>query len=173
MPHTNDALDALNAVSTDFSTDNSNAHRFLGWVDSLAFMLAGNATMTFVSTKTGVRYTYRIKMADKQPMGPQSPAYFVSLLSGPDNNSDYTYLGMIRMTSQDLPRFTLTRASKMNEASTPVKAFRYVLNALASASMPVGVEVWHEGRCGRCGRKLTVPSSIAAGIGPDCAGKAA
>lgn len=30
-------------------------------------------------------------------------------------------------------------------------------------------EVWHEGRCGRCGRKLTVPESIETGIGPDCA----
>lgn len=31
------------------------------------------------------------------------------------------------------------------------------------------VEVWHEGSCGRCGRKLTVPSSIETGLGPECA----
>jgi hypothetical protein len=29
--------------------------------------------------------------------------------------------------------------------------------------------VWHEGRCGRCGRKLTVPESIESGFGPECA----
>lgn len=28
-----------------------------------------------------------------------------------------------------------------------------------------------EGACGRCGRKLTVPGSIASGIGPTCAEK--
>jgi hypothetical protein len=26
----------------------------------------------------------------------------------------------------------------------------------------------HEGKCGRCGRLLTVPSSIESGIGPEC-----
>ena len=31
------------------------------------------------------------------------------------------------------------------------------------------LEVWHEGRCGRCNRALTVPESIASGIGPECA----
>jgi hypothetical protein len=33
------------------------------------------------------------------------------------------------------------------------------------------VEFWHEGKCCRCGRKLTVPASIASGIGPECATK--
>lgn len=31
------------------------------------------------------------------------------------------------------------------------------------------IEVWHEGRCGRCARRLTVPESILIGIGPECA----
>jgi hypothetical protein len=35
------------------------------------------------------------------------------------------------------------------------------------------LEVWHEGRCGRCGRRLTVPESIESGLGPECATKAA
>jgi hypothetical protein len=30
------------------------------------------------------------------------------------------------------------------------------------------VEFWHEGKCGRCNRKLTVPSSIESGFGPEC-----
>jgi hypothetical protein len=28
--------------------------------------------------------------------------------------------------------------------------------------------VHHEGRCGRCGRTLTVPESIESGFGPEC-----
>lgn len=31
------------------------------------------------------------------------------------------------------------------------------------------VRIWHRGLCGRCEKTLTVPSSIATGIGPDCA----
>jgi hypothetical protein len=37
--------------------------------------------------------------------------------------------------------------------------------------MPDGVVIWHEGRCGRCGRRLTVPESIESGYGPECIGK--
>lgn len=38
----------------------------------------------------------------------------------------------------------------------------------AARDLPVQVEVWHEGRCGHCGRRLTVPESIADGLGPRC-----
>lgn len=37
-------------------------------------------------------------------------------------------------------------------------------------NLPSQIEVWHEGRCGACGRRLTVPESIANGLGPVCAG---
>jgi hypothetical protein len=33
------------------------------------------------------------------------------------------------------------------------------------------LEVWHEGRCAKCGLKLTVPQSIMTGFGPTCAKK--
>jgi predicted metal-dependent hydrolase len=35
-------------------------------------------------------------------------------------------------------------------------------------SLCPGFNVHHEGKCGRCGRLLTVPSSIESGIGPEC-----
>lgn len=31
------------------------------------------------------------------------------------------------------------------------------------------VEIWHEGACGCCGRALSVPASVAMGLGPACA----
>jgi hypothetical protein len=34
--------------------------------------------------------------------------------------------------------------------------------------LPECIEIWHEGKCGKCGRQLTVPSSIETGIGPEC-----
>jgi hypothetical protein len=46
--------------------------------------------------------------------------------------------------------------------------FDYVLNKLKTNKLPEFVEVWHEGKCGKCGRALTVPSSILTGIGPEC-----
>lgn len=136
------------------------------------FILAGNAYFTVRSKKTGTRYTYRVSRAacsrckrlDCQCW--KYPAYFVALLTGPDNTGDYSYLGILRENA-----FQLTRASKMNDASLPVRAFRWVWDALAKGAYPGNVEIWHEGRCGRCGRTLTVPESVERGIGPDCAGK--
>lgn len=142
---------------------------------ALAFITAGNAYFTIRSQKTGQRYTYRVSKAKPNAGYCQwckaepcrcVPPYFVSLLSGPENTSDYTYLGMIRDRV-----FRLTRASKMNETSGPVRAFRWVYERLVRRELPPQTEIWHEGRCGRCGRMLTVPESVAAGIGPECAGK--
>jgi Family of unknown function (DUF6011) len=133
-------------------------------VNAKRFIFAGNAYFTVRSVKTGVRYTFRV-IANK---GLQTPAYFVYFLTGPDNTSDYTYLGIIRTG-----RFFLTKASTMTEDSTPVKAFRWVFDHIQKECFPPKTEVWHDGRCGRCGRKLTVPESVGAGIGPECAGRMA
>jgi Family of unknown function (DUF6011) len=162
---------------------------------ALAFMLAGNATFTLRSTKTGTRFTYNVKRVccdqckrDYSGRKVQScskcdchnkPAkYFVSLLTGPDNTSDYSYMGMLVPTNpdyleQNLYSFVRTRNSRHTEDTPSVKAFTWTLNHLTNGqgAMPEGVEVWHAGKCGKCGRKLTVPSSIAIGIGPECLAK--
>lgn len=145
-------------------------------ISALRFLLAGNAYFTLKSLKTQTRYTYRVSIADcnecKKAMHSCTCAvkkpwlYFVALLTGSDNNSDYSYLGVIRGAG-----FALTKKSKMKIDSAPVVAFNYAYNNLKKAHIPALLEFWHEGRCGRCGRRLTVPESIAAGIGPECAGK--
>jgi hypothetical protein len=133
---------------------------------ALQFIKAGNAYFTVRSQKTGVRYTFRVAKAKPQPGREHwtGNSYFVSLLTGPENTSDYTYVGMIRDGS-----FRLTQASTMQADSGPVAAFRWVWGFLNLKQMPPQAEIWHEGRCGRCGRMLTVPESIEAGIGPECA----
>ena len=52
-------------------------------------------------------------------------------------------------------------------------AFNWVWRAISTDNVPEFVSVHHAGRCGRCGRKLTVPTSIESGFGPDCLGKVA
>jgi hypothetical protein len=58
------------------------------------FMTAGKAFITLVSKKTGERFTYRLVASEPTPDFPD-PATFVGALTGPDNNSDYSYLGRI------------------------------------------------------------------------------
>jgi hypothetical protein len=130
--------------------------------DAAAFVRAGNATITISSRKTGARYTYRVRApSDVEPEA--NSRRFVALLTGPQNESDYTYLGMLRDD-----KFALTRASKLTADSVPVKAFDFFARHVLHGIMPADLEIRHEGRCGRCGRKLTVPESIDRGIGPEC-----
>lgn len=127
--------------------------------DILAFVLAGNSTFTLQGRTT--RYTYRVRKSGDGKVS------FVSVLAGPDNESDYVYVGIIRGKA-----FELTAKSRMTEKSEPVKAFAWFWTALARKSEAhLGqLAFYHEGRCGRCGRKLTVPASVERGIGPECAG---
>lgn len=132
---------------------------------ALAFIFAGKAVVTLRSAKTGTRYTYKVSKAEEregQRIEAASPRYFVSLLTGPENTSDYTYLGMV--SNGEL---RLTKASKMPITAAPVKAMQF---ALAHPTAPE-LEIFHEGRCGRCGRVLTVPESVESGFGPECAGR--
>ncbi len=133
---------------------------------ALRFMLAGNAIVTFRSQKTGVHFTYKIEAAPKKDLMP--PAYFVHVLSGPDNENDYTYVGMIisRLTGA---AFNLTKGSKFNLNSPCVIAMKWVMDYLPFGDVPPMTEIFHEGRCGRCGRTLTTPESCSIGIGPICA----
>lgn len=121
------------------------------------FILAGNSTITVVSRKTGKRLTFKVKKADNGDI------FFVSLLTAPDQ---YTYVGII--TSGNDSHLKLTAKSKFTQDSDPVKAFSWIYQNLRRLNLPEQVEVWHEGKCGRCGRKLTVPTSIDTGLGPEC-----
>ncbi len=129
----------------------------------LRFMLAGKAIFTLRSSKTGVRYTYKVSMARHE-----HNQWFVSYLTDGDNESGYTYLGMIRGDS-----VVLTRASKLNMESVPVVAFFWFFKKLILNLPTPNIEMWHAGHCARCGRLLTVPESIESGYGPECITKVA
>jgi hypothetical protein len=132
-----------------------------------AFVLGGNAKFTLVSAKTGTRYTFKVRANDDRS------AFFVSSLYGPDNEADYAYLGML---FDGGAKFVVTKKSRFTYDSPQARAFGYLWSQLPEGlldfeELPEQLEFWHEGCCCRCGRTLTVPSSIAAGIGPECASK--
>jgi hypothetical protein len=130
---------------------------------AMKYMLAGKSFVTLVSLASGNRYTYKIELTDKRNPN-DADAYFVSLLNGPDNWSNYQYIGLIRNGS-----FGRTAKSRVSADAPSFIGFDYCFAQLSKGTIN-GFEVWHEGKCGRCGRKLTVPESIATGFGPECAG---
>lgn len=122
--------------------------------DALSFILAGKAIVTFLNTQTDNRFTFEVKKAKKGNI------YFVSVLTSPDV---YQYIGTISDKS-----FRYGKKSKISIESQSIKVFQFVFTKLNSNTLPLFIEVWHEGRCGRCGRQLTVPQSIEFGLGPEC-----
>lgn len=121
-----------------------------------AYILGGNARFTLVSPKSGLRITYRVEKAENNP-----ELYFVSVLVGPDNTRDYAYLG----TLTERGGFKHGSKSKISRDAPSTKAFAWLSDNLYDPR----VEVWHLGKCSRCGRDLTDPASIQRGLGPVCA----
>jgi hypothetical protein len=121
--------------------------------DLTRFVTGGNATFTLQGKQS--RYTYKVRKSEGE-----KPLLFVSLLTAPD---EYTYLGILGEAS-----LRMTKASKLNETSAPVKAFNWFWNRETMSAPLPGLEFFHAGKCCRCGRELTVPESIERGIGPEC-----
>lgn len=127
---------------------------------------------------------------------------YVSVLTGPDNDADYSYVGIWNGESLNLTkksRFNVKgrfegdwvnevdwakaqRMEKTAEANEKigqepgprlVRSIRVILWTLwkiqQGKGLPEGYEIRHAGRCCRCGRTLTVPTSIDQGLGPYCA----
>jgi hypothetical protein len=122
--------------------------------DALKFMFAGKAIVTFLNTKTDNRFTFKLKQAK------DSNLFFVSVLT---DSERYTYIGTVIEGN-----YKHGKKSFITKDAQSVKVFQYVLDKLKSNSLQDFIEIWHNGICGKCGRTLTVPSSIATGIGPEC-----
>ena len=134
-----------------------------------SFVTAGRATFTLVSKRTTKRFTFKIVEALDAFGKPQKPQRFwVSVLTRSDT---YSPIGNISGYEQSY-NFKAKPYGPAADAPS-VKGFRWfwqMLNHNIHAELLLEkMEFWHEGSCGRCGRQLTVPSSIASGIGPECA----
>ena len=75
--------------------------------------------------------------------------------------------GMCQALRQGSPGILVACLAHVNADGTCPMAHAHVNDG----PMPAELEVWHQGSCGKCGRPLTVPESIASGIGPVCASK--
>jgi len=160
------------------------------------FVLGGKAIFT-VSNPNGDHYTFLVAGVNFDDDAEDTPTrYCVKLLTGPDNTSDYTYLGMLDVETGETyatkastwkPALTearrLFRQGKRAESieyarqhlPRPVQVIRWALMKIVwpGRSVPYGYGINGEGRCGRCGRPLTRPEGVDPsgyrfGFGPTC-----
>jgi hypothetical protein len=163
--------------------------------DIKRYIFAGNATFTARSVQTQKRYTYKIVAIGRalckikhykkgtveynRCMSENADRYWVRLLVGPNNETSFIYIGTLDMQRPTPEKFYTTKgsfagvtAAEQNTLAPSTRALNFIVRWLSSQLfMTPNIEIWHSGRCGRCGKKLTVPESIQMGLGPDCAGK--
>lgn len=153
------------------------------WEYGLAFLLAGRAVVTLERITDGHRNTYLVDQVidevtttdpatkKKVTKKVRRDKWFVSLLVGSDNTRNYKYLGFVDEKS-GTRAFRTTYGTKKNKNASAenINLFGDVMTALiAGESLGHQVRIWHHGICGRCCKILTVPASIATGVGPTCA----
>jgi len=122
---------------------------------ALDFIFGGNSLFTVKNTKTENRFTFKVTKHEKEDI------FFVKILTNPDV---YQFIGSIRKGSN----YKHSAKSRISEDAQSVKVFDYLINKLNTNTLPEFVQIWHEGRCGRCGKTLTDPTSIENGFGPYC-----
>ena len=111
--------------------------------DPAAFVVAGKATFTISPTPAAIahfmgigkdckpHYTYKVHRKDGEWHGKATITWFVSLLTGPDNWTNYTYMGLLDHADDDKPMsLRLTVKSKYNKDSAPVMILRRLFKAL-------------------------------------------
>ena len=121
---------------------------------ALEFIHGGKALFTLRNTESGNRFSYRVYKSK------DGKVYFVKA----QNEKKMSYIGTIF----DNYNFVLTKKSELPLDAPQVKGFGWLLNKLINKALPPAFEVWHSGKCCRCGRKLIVPESIKSGFGPEC-----
>ena len=128
---------------------------------SKKFLFGGNSTFTVVSKKTNHRITFKVKKLKSKDI------YFVSYLFGKDNQNSFKFIGTIFGKNGS---YNPSRKNNNNPNSKINKSFNWIYKSLIEESDEKfsQIEFFHEGKCGKCGRKLTVPSSIESGFGPHC-----
>lgn len=129
------------------------------------FIFAGKALFTIANRESGKRFTFKIKQSKRT-----TENFWVSVLTGADNESSYSTLGFAKYQGDIRSSDFQHTAKEINPDALSAKSWRWFYWMLKEYhNFPENFEIWHEGRCGRCGKALTVPTSIRIGFGPDCA----
>lgn len=117
-----------------------------------------NGVITVENTLRGTHRTFRIRTQKKDASFAPGER-ILSMLTGPDNTSDYTQIGFVKGD-----RIILWKQYRTEhyEALARVLLFPAHFEKL-------GCKYLHEGACRVCNRPLTTPESIESGIGPICA----
>lgn len=122
-----------------------------------------NGKFTIHSQKTGEHRTFKISTSRKN-------ARFVSLLTGPDNQTNYESFAVV---SDDWQKIHVFKRLRGETSPSMWETYACVLECMLMNKdngyyEKLGMTIQGSRKCAKCGKELTEPESIAIGIGPYC-----
>lgn len=120
------------------------------------YITSGKVTAILVSA-SGSHYSFHINEWKKVP-----GMFFVEY-----KGETTQKVGYFKRRRED-NHWELTVKGELGITDKPVLAFSHMLDCINYKRPSEILEVWHNGSCGRCHRKLTDPDSIETGFGPEC-----
>lgn len=132
------------------------------------YIFSGDVIITVRNEDTKNRFTFKIQKR-KNPRKINIDLYWVSVLVRPDNEDSKSYRFIGALSREEGFRHSAKSYIKDKALSVNV-AYYYFNRLLGFAKFPLhkNVYTYHSGYCGRCGKLLTVPESIASGFGKEC-----
>lgn len=129
------------------------------------FVIAGKATFTLASKKSGKHLTFKVSAGKNRETGKTDfdGPRFVSVMTGSDNESSFTFIGTIFRDGAFRPG----QRSSIPASDSRVAGFSWLwknIDALPTEQ----ADFLPACNCCRCGRKLTNPTSVELAIGPEC-----
>lgn len=125
-----------------------------------------NGTYTMRNVESGEHRTFKIRTVKE---GPLEGKRIVALLTGPDNSTDFTGFGFV-----ENDRISVWKKCRGEFKKSAYEWYAEMLETLGCDGgrfKDKTYTVMVSRRCLKCNRKLTVPSSIESGYGPECGGR--
>lgn len=120
-----------------------------------------NGAVTITNPATGNHRTFEIRtQAEDAKFAPGQR--IVALLTGPDNTADYQGFGFVGEDGH----VTVWKKHRGTVYETYARMLEH-----PDAWEQKGLTYQVEGRCRKCNRRLTDPTSIETGVGPTCGGR--
>lgn len=121
-----------------------------------------NAIVTIHNPVTGGHRTFKVSSN-------REGTRFVSLLTGSDNQSDYTAFAIVGSGAYDKIAFTFKKyQAGPGEKKTSWQVFTDMINRPQYWQNEKGAKYHISSRCRRCNRLITSPRSLSVGLGPEC-----
>ncbi|MFN3200064.1 MAG: hypothetical protein ACE366_16830 [Bradymonadia bacterium] len=135
---------------------------------ALLFLLSGGATLTvsFVSGGSRLSFTYRAEAFASREHGTKGQRHVAVYFTSYGQRSIFGIINPRRIRAKGRG-YSFARHAEVSEDHLAPEVFSRAWKSLCEGNALTGVELTHPGRCGYCGRDLSVEET-ALGLHPQC-----